>query len=219
MSAVLTTARGRVLERARPDDVAGIVAIETHPAMANYIGAWPAQRHLRQLDDPDYRYYVVRDERGEVDGFAIVVAFTRRFDWYELGRIAVREPGAGRGSDLLHAVLDATFDREGAHRIQLDCYEDNVRAQRVYERAGFRREGLMRDAVIRNGVWTSLVLMGLLANERVSPSEPRESDARGSAGSVARVDTKTTSGVEARADTDARPGTDADARFAPRGTR
>lgn len=163
----MRTARGSVLERARPDDIAGIVAIETHPTMASYIGSWPAERHLRNLADPDYRYYVVRDERGAIDGFAIVVAFARRFDWYELGRIAVREPGAGRGADLLQAVLDVTFDREGAHRIQLDCYEDNLRAQRVYERAGFRREGLMRDAVTRDGLWTSLVLMGLLANERV----------------------------------------------------
>lgn len=162
-----------MLEPARSADIAGIVTIETHPSMDRYIGSWPRERHRRQLDDADYRYYVVRDARGDIDGFAIVMAYAPNFRWYELSRIAVREPGDGRGSDLLRGVLAATFDTEGAHRIQLDCYEDNVRARRAYARAGFREEGLMRDAVLRDGAWTSLVLLALLANERVAPSHAR----------------------------------------------
>ncbi|GAC1309510.1 MAG: GNAT family N-acetyltransferase [Vulcanimicrobiaceae bacterium] len=166
------TARGRVLEAAVPADIAGIVAIETHPSMTPYIGSWTAERHLRHVADPDFHYYVVRDARGDVDGFAIVWAFAPKFRWYELSRIAVANPGEGRGSDLLHAVLDATFERADAHRIQLECYEDNLRARRAYARAGFREEGLMRNAVTRDGAWVSLVLMALLEDDRVRPASP-----------------------------------------------
>lgn len=145
--------------------------------MAAFIGAWSAQRHLRQLDDLDYRYYVVRDATGTVDGFAIVFAYNAHFRWYELARLAMREPGDGRGSDVLRAVIDATFERDDAHRIQLDVYADNVRARRAYARAGFREEGVMRAAVTRDGRWTDLVLMALLENERL-PATPAVEVAR-----------------------------------------
>lgn len=164
-----TTPRGRLLERASSADVAAIVAIETHPSMMPYLGSWTPERHARQLGDDDYRYFVVRDDRGIVDGFAIVVAYAASFHWFEIGRIAVMQPGDGRGSDLLQGVLAATFDEAHAHRIQLDCYEDNLRARRAYVRAGFCEEGIMRRAVTRDGVWTSLVLFALLADEYVRP--------------------------------------------------
>ncbi len=167
MSVHIANTRGRVLETAGPADIAGIVAIETHPSMVRYIGSWPIELHMRQVCDPQFRYYVVRDARGDIDGFAIVMAYAPKFHWFELSRIAVLEPGNRKGADLLEAVLDATFGEQQAHRIQLDCYEDNVRAQRAYARAGFRAEGLLRDAVRRDGVWTSLVLMAMLESDRV----------------------------------------------------
>lgn len=160
------TARGRVLERARPSDVAAIVAMETQPGMSRYIGRWPAERHLRNLDDSGSHYLVMRGASDMLDGFAIVTAYAPKFRWFELSRIVVREPGGGRGSDFLDAVLAYAFDRANAHRIQLEVYEDNVRARRAYARAGFREEGLLRDAVTRDGKWVPLVLMALLENER-----------------------------------------------------
>jgi len=162
----IVTGRGRVLHRARPDDVAGIVALETQPAMSRYIGHWSAEHHLRNLTDSGSHYLVTRSPQGTVDGFSIVTQYAPKFRWYEFTRIAVSEPGEGRGSDVLVAVIGYVFDRLGAHRLQLEVYEDNLRARRAYARAGFREEGLLRDAVTRDGIWLPLVLMALLENER-----------------------------------------------------
>lgn len=38
------------------------------------------------------------------------------------------------------------FERLGLHRLELDVYSFNPRARRVYEKAGFRREGILRTA-------------------------------------------------------------------------
>ncbi|GAC1522155.1 MAG: hypothetical protein NVS2B3_18200 [Vulcanimicrobiaceae bacterium] len=105
MSATPMTPRGRRLERADASDVASIVALETHPSMTPYLGSWTAERHARSLADPDYRYYVVRDGARALEGFAIVAAYNANFRWYEIARLAVREPGGGRGADFLHGVL------------------------------------------------------------------------------------------------------------------
>ena len=167
MEPEIQTARGRVLVRARAADVPGIVALETAPGMGRYIGHWSAERHLRQIDDPTWWYLVTHDASGAVDGLAIMTEYSPRFRWYELARFVIARPGEGRGSDVLVPVITYLFDRLNAHRIQLDAYADNERAIRAYERVGFRREGVRRAAVSRDGAWVDLVLMALLENERV----------------------------------------------------
>ena len=41
----------------------------------------------------------------------------------------------------------------------------NDRARHVYENFGFRKEGIMRDVIYRDGAYHSLVLMSLLETE------------------------------------------------------
>ncbi|GAC1523237.1 MAG: hypothetical protein NVS2B8_05470 [Vulcanimicrobiaceae bacterium] len=62
-------------------------------------------------------------------------------------------------------MLDYVYSRANAHRLQLEVYEDNARARRAYARAGFVEEGVLRDAVTREGEWVPLVLLAMLEDE------------------------------------------------------
>ena len=54
----------------------------------------------------------------------------------------------------------------GAERFHLDCFADNLRAQRSYEKLGFTRDGVMRKAYrLANGTRTDLVMMAILKSE------------------------------------------------------
>jgi hypothetical protein len=53
----------------------------------------------------------------------------------------------------------------GFHRVQLEIYAFNERAQRHAERAGFTREGVRRKAYWRNDEWVDGVLFGLVAED------------------------------------------------------
>ncbi|GAC1443805.1 MAG: hypothetical protein NVSMB59_09150 [Vulcanimicrobiaceae bacterium] len=170
----IMTPRGRAIERVRrpgasdrdlAEALDAIVALETQPGMARYIGHWPRERHARNIADADSHYLVVRDDAGAIDGFAIVTAYAATFRWFELSRIAVGRPGDGRGTDVLAGVLDYVYSRANAHRLQLEVYEDNARARRAYARAGFVEEGVLRDAVTREGEWVPLVLLAMLEDE------------------------------------------------------
>ncbi len=83
----------------------------------------------------------------------------------ELQRIAVAEPGRGLGSEVLRAVMDKVFGEFGAHRLWLDTYLDNTRAQHVYRSAGFSQEGVIRECKKWGDEYRSLVLMAILEPE------------------------------------------------------
>ena len=51
------------------------------------------------------------------------------------------------------------------HRAWLDCKDYNERALHLYESEGFVREGLIRETIIWNGKYESLVILGILENE------------------------------------------------------
>ncbi|MBN1658358.1 MAG: GNAT family N-acetyltransferase [Anaerolineae bacterium] len=82
--------------------------------------------------------------------------------------IGIGEPGyrdKGYGTDALRAVLRYAFHELNLERVGLDVNEDNARAIRAYEKVGFRREGAMRHALLRDGKWQDRIIMGILYDE------------------------------------------------------
>jgi len=164
----VVTHAGRVLEAARAGEIDEIVALESRPDMQAYVASWSRERHLRNLADPNWRYLVLRRPAGTIEGFAILSDILSAHRWLNLERIIMEHHGSGLGSDVVRGVVDAVFAQAEAHRLQLDVYEDNTRARRTYEAAGFVEEGVLRDAVWRGDRYVSLVVMSVLSSDRVA---------------------------------------------------
>jgi RimJ/RimL family protein N-acetyltransferase len=62
-------------------------------------------------------------------------------------------------------MLQHAFERLGLHRVGLAVFSYNTRAIRAYEKAGFRVEGRLREAIQRQGDYFDEVQMGILAGE------------------------------------------------------
>lgn len=73
--------------------------------------------------------------------------------------------GKGYGSEAVNWALDWAFRFAGMHRVSLSCYGYNERAQRVYERLGFVKEGMLRDNLWFDRRWHDEVLYGMLEEE------------------------------------------------------
>ena len=73
--------------------------------------------------------------------------------------------GRGYGTEALRAVMAHAFDDVGMHRISLEVFSFNPRAQRVYEKCGFTVEGRQREALQWDGTWHDVILMGILATD------------------------------------------------------
>jgi diamine N-acetyltransferase len=71
----------------------------------------------------------------------------------------------GCGTEATHLMLKHGFETLNLNRIFLHVYENNPRAIRVYEKAGFVKEGLLRQARYRNGRYINVLLMSVLRAE------------------------------------------------------
>lgn len=73
--------------------------------------------------------------------------------------------GRGYGREALNLLLDYGFNELGFYRIQLNVLEFNRSAIALYERAGFVKEGTLREFVLRDGERYDLHMYGLLKRE------------------------------------------------------
>jgi RimJ/RimL family protein N-acetyltransferase len=73
--------------------------------------------------------------------------------------------GRGLGTEATELMVGHAFERLGLHRVGLSVFSYNERAIRAYEKAGFRIEGRLRDAIMREGRFYDEVQMGVLESE------------------------------------------------------
>jgi len=73
--------------------------------------------------------------------------------------------GKGYGTEAVRTMLRYAFEELGLNRVELETYSFNPRAIRCYEKAGFKREGVRRQALYRNGKFHDVILMGILRDE------------------------------------------------------
>ncbi len=97
-----------------------------------------------ELDMIDYRNMSARMSR-----VLIADAFRRR----------------GAGSGMVRALLELGFGELELHRIDLFVFDFNLPAIACYEKAGFVREGHIRDARRMGDAYWSLYQMGILRDE------------------------------------------------------
>ena len=71
----------------------------------------------------------------------------------------------GHGTDAVRSMLRLAFDDLNLHRVFLRVHADNARGIRCYEKAGFRKEGTLREAVFREGGYQDMLVMGILTSE------------------------------------------------------
>lgn len=96
-------------------------------------------------------------------------AVLNQIDWVNRSanyRIALANAslfGNGYGSEATRLVVEYGLRTLQLHRIELELYDFNPRAQHVYEKVGFVREGVRRDVLLWDGVYHSAIIMAILA--------------------------------------------------------
>ncbi len=79
--------------------------------------------------------------------------------------IGERYGGRGLMTDAVKVLARFSFETLRLHRIEAACIPDNARSIRVLEKAGFRREGLLRSYLKINGLWQDHYLYARIADD------------------------------------------------------
>ena len=158
------------LVRATEADIPFVMSVERLDGYDALVGRWDEARHHAALADPRHAYFVGSDG-GEPVGFAILRDWAAPERVTLVRRLAVRDPGRGRGRRLLRAVVDAVFAETDAHRVWLGTFPDNLRARRTYEALGFVPEGISRGSAFFGGVQRDELIMAVLRTEW-RPAQP-----------------------------------------------
>jgi len=81
----------------------------------------------------------------------------------EIGAVLVPEHrGRGVGTAAQRLLVDYLLGYTTAHRLEAWTEAGNLAEQRVLERIGFQREGVLREVGWRGGAWRDAVVYGLL---------------------------------------------------------
>jgi RimJ/RimL family protein N-acetyltransferase len=162
------------LRRAEPADVDFLLELMTHEDVDPYMAVVRprdrdgllAEIERSQAEPEEFGRFVIEADgrRAGLMGFTIANARSRIAN---LGSLAVHPDFRGR-----HLADEAArlFQRHlifdlGFHRLQLEIYGFNERAQAHAERAGFVREGVRRKAYDRHGDWVDGVIYGLVRED------------------------------------------------------
>lgn len=141
-------------------DLVGFSVHYSHAALAQWL-----ESHARRTDEALWAIAARADDR--CIGHAGLYQIDHRVRKASFG-ILIGDPaerGKGIGTAVTRAVVDYGFAELNLHRVELDVLATNPRAIHIYEKLGFRREGVLRHAQFRGGAYVDLVLMAVLDTE------------------------------------------------------
>jgi len=137
----------------------------------NWYGFRDAARQCRRfetdgwLGEEDGKLMVAVD--GQVAGFVGWSACGHGAGRYRaIGVVLLPEcRGRGVGTQAQHLLCRYLFTHTAVHRIEAGTQPENEAEQRVLQKIGFCREGVLRGAEFRDGSWRDIVVFGLLRGE------------------------------------------------------
>ncbi|AWE07286.1 GNAT family N-acetyltransferase [Lysinibacillus sp. 2017] len=71
----------------------------------------------------------------------------------------------GYGTEATQLALKFTFEELKLNRLELEVFSHNVRGIKAYEKAGFKKEGTLRQSLYMNNKYSDEVLMGMLQED------------------------------------------------------
>ena len=158
-------------------DAKGINALRRMPGVFENILGIPSERVKRNEDflmnmDSNQHQFVAVTTTPEGEELLIgtagltVGANPRMRHSGDIGIMVHKDyQNIGVGTALMNAIIDIADNWLMLIRLELCVYADNERAIHLYEKCGFKKEGLKRLAAIRNGKYENEYLMSRILGD------------------------------------------------------
>jgi RimJ/RimL family protein N-acetyltransferase len=123
--------------------------------------------HFENPNPSDYYFHLRTLVDDTLIGFVVLfnIKWSNQSADMAIGIGVPEYRGKSYGSDALRLILSYAFNELNLYRVELTVLDYNTRAIRAYERAGFVREGVKRQAIQRSGQRFDLICYGILRDE------------------------------------------------------
>jgi ribosomal-protein-alanine N-acetyltransferase len=126
-----------------------------------------AEEFYEKFFKPDrplgFRQVIVLKETDELIGTIGLFRWSMKDKRAEIGYDLVPEFwGQGIMTEALGPILEFGFDKMGLNRIDATSNTENIRSHRVLEKAGFKKEGVMREKYFYKGKFQDDAIYSLL---------------------------------------------------------
>ena len=122
---------------------------------------------MKSLKDDERYFFLIIAPDGSIIGESII----NEIDWdlrcanFRIALFHSIERGKGIGTWATELTRDFAFEKLKLHRLTLDVYSFNPRAEKTYLKAGFKREGVLKDAIMDGDKYADDILMSILEDE------------------------------------------------------
>jgi RimJ/RimL family protein N-acetyltransferase len=123
------------------------------------------------LDPLEYRQFIIEKKDGtKIGGMVHFNMLAPYGKMLEIGyALLPSERGKGYCTEAARIMVDYLFLSKDIACIQATTDVGNVASQRVLEKAGFQKEGMMRKRFFINGEWRDTVLFSILRDDWKEP--------------------------------------------------
>lgn len=150
-------------------------AMLNDPEIEQMVVGWsfPVSRYQQELwfernvNDEKNQRYIISISEDPCLGLATLTSI----DWKNRRathgiKLAKKENRAkGIGTDAVMAIMRYAFDELQLNRLDGSWLEDNVGSQKLYTKCGWSIEGRIRRCIFKNGVYSDLIIVGILSEE------------------------------------------------------
>lgn len=127
---------------------------------------------LKESSENDsLKIYSVYDEKNDEIIGHIQLRIDKLNNSARIGKVLIGNKkylNKGYGTDLIKKILKKGFIEFKLHRIELGVFDFNIGAIKSYTKAGFNKEGVLRDYRKNNDDYWSLINMSILEGEYYS---------------------------------------------------
>lgn len=122
---------------------------------------------LKSIEENNRYFFLIISPNGKIIGESVI----NEIDWnlrcanFRIAIFHMSERGKGIGTWVAETTRDFAFEKLKLHRLELSVYSFNPRAEHTYSKVGFKREGVLRDAVMDGNKYADNILMSILEDE------------------------------------------------------
>ena len=127
-----------------------------------------AEAYANKSDDTKIDYTIVDKNLNKPIGRVYISRIDRHSDSLDITKLYIGDKdyrGKGVAKEVMIEILRYCFIFMHMERVSLDYYTGNDRASALYEKLGFKNEGVARNSTKKDGKYYDLNLMSMLKSE------------------------------------------------------